>query len=76
MLYHLTSEKFNDLYSSSNIAWLIKSSRMRWASHVARTGKRRDVYRVLNGKPEGKIPHGRSRRRWEDNINIDLEEVG
>ena len=49
---------------------------MRWTWHVARMGERRDVYRVLVGKPEGKRPLGRQRRRWEDNIKVDLQEVG
>jgi len=49
---------------------------MRWAGHVARMGERRGVYRVLVGKPEGKRPLGRSRRRWEDNIKLGLHEVG
>ena len=49
---------------------------MRWVVHVARMGKRRGVYRVLVGKPEGKRPLGRPRRRWEDNIKMDLQEVG
>ena len=49
---------------------------MRWAGHVARMGEGRDVYRVLVGKPEGKRPLGRPRRRWEDNIRMDLREVG
>ena len=55
---------------------VIKSRRMRWAGHVARIGEGRCVYRVLVGKPEGKRPLGRPRRRWEDNINMDLQEVG
>jgi hypothetical protein len=50
--------------------------RMRWTGHVARMGERRDVYRVLVGKPEGKRQLGRPRRRWEDNIKMDLREVG
>ena len=54
----------------------IKSRRMRWAGHVARVGEGRGVYRVLVGKPEGKRPLGRPRRRWEDNIRMDLQEVG
>ena len=68
--------KFNDLgdiihlYSSPNIVRVIKSRRMRWAGYVARMGEERRVYRVLLGKPEGKRPLGRSRRRWEDNIRI------
>ena len=49
---------------------------MRWAGHVARMGERRGVYRGLVGKPEGKRPLGRPRRRWEDNIKMDLQEVG
>ena len=55
---------------------VIKSRRMRWAGHVARVGEERGVYRVLMGKPEGKRPLGRLRRRWVDNIRIDLQEVG
>ena len=49
---------------------------MIWAGHVARMGESRDVYRVLVGKPEGKRPLGRPRRRWEDNIKTDLQELG
>ena len=49
---------------------------MRWARHVARMGERRGVYRVQVGKPEGKRPHGRPRRTWEDNIKMDLQEMG
>ena len=59
-----------------NIVRVIKSRRIRWAGHVARMGKERGVYRVLVGKPEGKIPLGRPRRRWVDNIRMDLHEVG
>jgi len=55
---------------------MIKSRRMRWAGHVARMGEGRGVYRVLVGKPEGKRPLGRPRRRWEDNIKMDLQRVG
>ena len=54
----------------------VKSRRMRWAVHVARMGEGRGVHRVLVGKPEGKRPLGRPRRRWEDNIKMDLQEVG
>ena len=54
---------------------VVKSRRMRWAGHVARMGEDRDVHRVLMGKPEGKRPLGRPRRRWEDNIKTDLQEV-
>jgi len=56
--------------------WVIKSRRVRWAGHEACMGERRDIYRVLVGKPEGKRPLGRPRRRWENNIKIDLQEVG
>jgi hypothetical protein len=64
----LHNEELSDLYSLPNIVRVVKSRRMRWAGHVA--------YRVLVGKPEGKRPLGRPRRRWEDNINMDLQEVG
>jgi len=72
----LHNEELNDLYCSSNIVRVIKSRRMRWAGHVARMGERRGVYRVLVGKPEGKRPLGRPRRKREDNIKMDLQEVG
>ena len=72
----LHNEELNDLYCSPNIVWVIKSRRMRWAGHVARIGEERGVYRVLVGKPEGKRTLGRSRRRWVDNIRMDLQEVG
>jgi len=72
----LINEELNDLYCSPNIVRVIKSRRMRWAGHVARMGERSGVYRVLMGKPEGKRPVGRPRLRWEDNIKMDLEEVG
>ena len=55
---------------------VIKSRRINWAGHVARMGKERGVYRVLLGKPEGRRPLGRPRRRWVDNIRMDLQEVG
>ena len=70
------NKKLNNLYSSPNILRVIKSRRMRWTGHVARMGEKRGVYRILIGKPEGKRPHGRPRRRWEDNIKMDLQEVG
>ena len=56
------------MYCSPNTVWEIKSRRLKWEGHVARMGKRRGVYRVLVGKPEGKRLLGRKRRRWEDNI--------
>ena len=58
------------------IVLVVKSRRMRWAGHVARMGEERGVHRVLVGKHEGKRPLGRPRRRWEDNIKMDLQEVG
>ena len=72
----LHNKELNDLYSSPNIVRVITSRRMRWAGHVARMGEERKVYRVLVGKPEGKRPLGRPRRRWMDNIRMDLQEVG
>jgi len=71
----LHNEELNDLYSSPNIVRVTKST-MRWVRHVARMGERRVVYRILVGKPGGKRPLGRPRRRWEDNIKMDLQEVG
>jgi len=64
------------LYPSPNIVRVIKSRMMRWAKHIARMGERRGVYRILVGKPEGKKSFERPRRRWEDNIKIDLQAVG
>jgi hypothetical protein len=72
----LHNEELNDLYSLPNIVRVVKSRRMRWAWHVAHMGEERGVHRLLVGKPEGKRPFGRSRRRWEDNIKMDLQEVG
>jgi len=72
----LHNEEFKDLYSLPNIMRVVKSRRMRWAGHVAHMGEGRVVYRVLVGKPEGKRPMGRPRHRWEDNIKMDLREVG
>ena len=72
----LHNKELNDLYSSPNIVQVIKSRRMRWAGHVARTGEDMGVYRVLVRKPEGRRPLGRPRRRWVDNIRMDLQEVG
>jgi hypothetical protein len=72
----LDNDKLHDLYSSHNIVRVIKSRRMRWAGHVAIMGKGRGVYRVLVGGPEGERPLGRPRHRWEDNIKMDLREMG
>jgi hypothetical protein len=72
----LHSEESHNLYSSPDIIRQIKARRVRWAGHVARMGEGRNVYRVLVGKPEGKRPLERPRRRWEDGIKMDLKEVG
>jgi hypothetical protein len=72
----LHNEELNYLYSSPNIVRVIKSRRMRWAGHVECMGERRGVYRVLVGKQMGKRPLGRPKRRREDNIKVDLQEVG
>jgi hypothetical protein len=72
----LHNDELHSLYSSPNIVRVIKSRRMRWAGHVARMGEGRGVYRVLVGRPEGERPLGRPRRRWEDNINMDVREGG
>jgi hypothetical protein len=72
----LRNEEFHYLYSSPSIIRIIKSRRMRWAGHLARMGEERNAYRLLVGKPEGKRPLGRHRRRWVDNIRMDLGEVG
>jgi len=72
----LHKEALNDMYSSHNIFRVIKLRRMRWTGHVARMEERRGVYRVLVGKPEGRRPLGRPRGRREDNIKMDLREVG
>ena len=69
----LHNEELN-LYSSPNTVRAMKS-RLRWAGHVARMGERKGVYRVLVGKPDGKRPLGRRRRRWEDNIQMDVQAV-
>jgi len=75
-LRRLRNERLNVLYCSPNIIQVIKSRRMRWAVHIAHMAERRGVYGVLVGKPEGERPLGRPRHRWEDNIKMDLQEVG
>jgi hypothetical protein len=70
----LHNDELHSLYSSPNVVRMIKS-RMRWAGHVARMGVGRGVYRVLVERPESKRPLRRSRRRWEDNIKLDLSEI-
>jgi hypothetical protein len=72
----LHNEDLHNLYSSPSINRIIKSRRMRWAGHVARMGEKRNVYSLLVGKPEGKRPLGRPRRRWMDNIKMDFLEKG
>jgi hypothetical protein len=72
----LHNEELHHLYSSPNIIRIIKSRRMRWAGHVAQMGEKSNVYWILVGKPEGKRPLERPRRRWIDNIKMDLSEVG
>jgi hypothetical protein len=72
----LHNEELHTLYSSPDIIRQVKSRRMRWAGHVARMGEERKLYEVLVGKPEGRRPLGRPRRRWEDRIRMDLREIG
>jgi hypothetical protein len=72
----LHNEELEDLYSLPNIVRMVKPRRMRWAGHMARMGERKGVYGVLVGRPEGKRPFGRRRHKWEDNIKMDLQEVG
>jgi hypothetical protein len=69
----LHNEELHDLYSSPNIFRVIKSRRMRWAGYVARMRETRGVYRVWVGKPEGKRQLGRPRRRWENNVKMDVQ---
>jgi hypothetical protein len=71
----LHNEELHDLYSSSSIIRIMKARRMRWAGHVAQMEKR-NAYRLLVGKPEGRRPLGRPRSRWLDNIRMDLVDVG
>jgi hypothetical protein len=71
----LHNEELHNLYSSSSIIRIIKSRRMRWAGHVARMGEKMNVYRLLVGKPEGRRLLGRPRRRWIDNIKMDLRGI-
>jgi hypothetical protein len=72
----LHNEEINNLYCSPSIIRMIKSRRVRWAGHVARIGEKRNEYRILVGRPEEKRPLGRPRRRWEDNIKMDVREIG
>jgi hypothetical protein len=72
----LHNDELHSLHSSPNIVRVIKSRRMRWAGHVAHMGEERNVYRVLVWRPEGKRPLGRPRCRWENNMKMDLRELG
>jgi hypothetical protein len=72
----LHNEELHNLYSSPILIRMIKSGRMRWAGHVARIWQKRNACRILMGKPEGKRPLGRQKRRWVNNIKIDLREIG
>jgi hypothetical protein len=72
----LHNEELHDLYSSPSIIRIMMARRMRCAGHVAPMGEKRNAYRLLVGKPEGRRPLGRPRRRWVDNVRMDLVEVG
>jgi hypothetical protein len=75
-LRKLHNDELHSLYFSPNIVRVIKSRRIRWAGHVARIGEGRGVYRFMVGRPEGKRPLGRPRGSWENNIKMDLREIG
>jgi hypothetical protein len=72
----LHNEELHDLYSSPSIIKIIRARRMRWAGHVPRMGEKKNAYKLLAGKPKGRRPLGRPKRRWLDNIRMDLVEVG
>jgi hypothetical protein len=69
-------ENLYGLYSSPNVIRVMKSRRMGWAGHATHMGDRRGAYRVLVGRPEGNTPLGRPRRRWDNDIRMDLKETG
>ena len=75
-LRRLHNEELRSLYRSPNIVRVIKSRRLRWTGHVASMVEGRSAFKILTGRPAGKRPLGRPRRRWEDNIGMDLEEIG
>jgi hypothetical protein len=72
----LHNEELHNFYSSPNIVTVIKSRKLRWAGHLARMEEGRSASKILTGKPTGKRHLGKPRRRWEDNIRVDLEEIG
>ena len=72
----LHNEELHSLYRSPNIVRMIKSKRLSWAGHVARIEEGRNAFKILTRKPRGKRPLGRPRRTWENNITVDLEEIG
>jgi hypothetical protein len=76
VIFIIINEELHRLYSAPSIIRMIKSRRMRWAGHVARMEEKRNAYRMLMGKPEGERLLGRPRRRWVDNIRMDLGEIG
>ena len=75
-LTSLHNEELHSVYRSPNIVRVIKSRRLRCAGHVATKEEGRNAFKILTGKSTGKVPLGRPRRRWEDNIRMDLEEIG
>jgi hypothetical protein len=72
----LHNEELHGFYSSPSIVRVTKARMMRWAGHVAHMGEVRGAYNILVGRPEGRRPLGRPRRRWEDNIKMDLRKTG
>jgi hypothetical protein len=72
----LHNEELHSLYRTPNIVRVIKSRRLRWAGHVSRMHEGRSAFKILTGKTTGKVPLGRSRRRWEGNIRMKLQETG
>jgi hypothetical protein len=72
----LHNEELHNLYTSRNVIRVIKSRLLKWAEHVARMGEMKNAYRIFVGKPEGKRPLGIPVRRWEDNIRMDVREIG
>jgi hypothetical protein len=73
---NLHNEQLHNLYCSRSIIRIIKSRRMRWAGHITRMGEKGNAYRILMRKLEGRRPLRRPRRGWEDNIKMDLREIG